>query len=132
MCLIYFAKKINIYFRETDKITKADIISTYLFIASMIVIMIFYTKQYYTIVVNDINTCNKHDTRSSCLKSEFTYIVIPYIGIIYSFFQAFYKITDILAFISNCICCCKPLVNNNNDDDIDIGETTIEINSFVL
>jgi len=127
MCLIYFAKKINIYFRETDKITKADIISTYLFIASMIVIMIFYTKQYYTIVVNDINTCNKHDTRSSCLKSEFTYIVIPYIGIIYSFFQAFYKITDILAFISNCICCCEPL---NNTHNVDIGETTIEMNSL--
>lgn len=130
MCLIYFAIKINIFFRETDKITKADIISTYLFIFSMIIIMIFYTKQYYTIVVNDINTCDKHNTTSSCLKSEFTYILIPYIGIIYSFFQAFYKITDILAFIINCICCCEPINNNSNNHEIDIGETTIEMNSL--
>jgi hypothetical protein len=98
MCLIYFATKINIYFREDDKITKSDIIATYVFIISMIVIMVFYTKQYYTIVINDINTCDKHNSESACLKSEFTYIAIPYTGIIYSFFQAFYKITDILAF----------------------------------
>lgn len=128
MCLIYFAKKINIYFRDNDKITKADIVATYIFICAMIVIMVFYTKQYYTIVINDINTCDKHNTESSCLKSEFTYIAIPYIGIIYSFFQAFYKITDILAFLSNCICCCEPL--NNNTHNIDIGETTIEMNSI--
>ena len=127
MCIIYFAKKINIYFRDNDKITKADIIATYIFIISFILILVFYTKQYYTIVINDITTCEKYNTEKYCLKSDFTYIVIPYIGIIYSFFKAFYKLTDILAFLFNSICCCKPLNNNDNNE---IAETIIEMNSL--
>ena len=97
-----FAKKINIYFR--DNITNSDVVLTYLFIISMLVVLIFYTKQYYTIVDNDLDKCEENKSDDACMKTEISYILVPYIGIIYSFFQVLYKMSEIIAFIINCMC----------------------------
>jgi len=130
MCLIYFAKKINIYYRDLDKFTKADAISTYIFILSMILVLVFYTKQYYIIVKYDLENCEKEYSNNSCLKTEMSYIIVPYIGIIYSFFQAIYKGTDILAFLANCICCYQPVNFEPTSHSVDIGQTTIELSQI--
>ncbi len=127
MCLIYFAKSINIYYRDKGKITNADIIFTYIFILSMITIVVFYSIQYYNIVIHDMNKCEKHNTEDNCLKTEITYIIVPYVGIIYSFFQAFYKITDIMAFVTSCLCCCKSINKKNKDDTNNSNDINIEL-----
>jgi hypothetical protein len=128
MCFIYFAKKINIYYRDDNKFTKADMCLTYIFIFSMIFIFIFYTRQYYIVVKYDLDNCENYNTENSCLKTEMTIIFVPYIGIIYSFFQVLYKTTDIIAFITNCICCCVPIIHEIYTPDIE--ETTIELSDI--
>jgi heme/copper-type cytochrome/quinol oxidase subunit 2 len=127
MCFIYFAKSINIYYRDKEKITNADIIFTYIFILSMITIVVFYSIQYYNIVIHDMNNCEKHNTEDSCLRTEIIYIVVPYVGIIYSFFEAFYKITYIMAFIVGCLCCCKSINQKNIDDTNNSDNINIEL-----
>ena len=96
MCLVYFAKSINIYYRDKEKITNSDIIFTYIFILSMITIIVFYSVQYYNIVIHDMDKCEKHNTEDNCLTTEIIYIIVSYVGIIYSFFQAFDKFFDFL------------------------------------
>lgn len=121
MCLIKCAKSINIYYRDVDKITKADIIATYVFIISMFITISIYTKNYYDIVIHDLDNCETHNTKRSCLHTEFINIAVPYIGIIYSFFQVFYKLSDITAMCVSFTCCCKPISN----------DITIELNNVV-
>ena len=116
MCLIKFAKKINIFYREVEKITRVDIYATYLFILSFIVVLVFYSKQYYIIIQHDLDKCEKKESHNSCLKTEISYIIVPYIGILYGFFQTFYKVADISSFLINWFCCCKPIDNNNNSN----------------
>ena len=127
MC-INVIKKLNIFNREPTKITKIDIICSYIFIFSFLIVFIFYTKQYYNIIQHDLEICNKKYTHShsSCLKSEVTIIVVPYIGTLYGFFQTLYKITDLIAFSINCICCCSSIINstqNSNEITIEMNET---------
>jgi hypothetical protein len=113
-----FAKNVNLYFR--DKITNADIVLTYLFIISMIIVLIFYTQQYYEIVMHDLDKCEKEESHSSCLKTEMTYIIVPYVGIVYSFFQVLYKVSDIIAFLFSCLLCCKEIDSNKDNEEINI------------
>lgn len=127
MC-IKLISKFNLFNRDPTKITKMDIVCSYIFIFSFLTIIIFYTKQYYNIVHHDLELCEKKYTHShtSCLKSEITMIIVPYIGTLYGFFQTFYKITDLTAYMVNCICCCSSIITNNNN----INDITIEMNDI--
>ncbi len=118
--LTYCGKKMNIYYREPDRITKIDILFTYLFIILTLLIVIIYSYKYYEIVKHDINTCETHNTHRSCLKSEFSIIIVPYVGTTYGFITTLYKVTDITACFLGCICCCKPIQKKN--------DVTIEMN----
>lgn len=113
--ITYCGKKMNIYYREPENITKIDIFFTYLFLLSTLIIIILYSYKYYEIVNHDLDKCEKHNTERSCLKSEFTMIIVPYIGTTYGFITTFYKLTDVAACIISCLCCCKP-INKKNDD----------------
>ena len=130
MC-IKIISKINLFNRDPTKITKMDIICSYFFIVSFLFVIIFYTKQYYNIVTHDIELCEKKNhnhSHTSCLNSEITMIIVPYIGTIYGFFQTLYKITDLTAFAVNCLCCCSSVIKQ----DTNINEITIEMNNINL
>jgi len=119
--LTYCAKKINIYYRDIDKINNIDIIFTYLFILGSIFTFCIYTYQYYNIVKHDLSICENNNTHRSCLKSELSIIIIPYVGTTYGFFTTFYKVTDIIACIIGCLCCCKPIEKENNNITIEMN-----------
>lgn len=128
MC-IKIISKINLFNRDPTKISKIDIICSYIFIILFLFVIIFYTKQYYDIVKHDLELCNKnhqHNSHLSCLNTEMTIIIVPYIGTIYGFFQSLYKITDLIAFTINCLCCCSSIVTNNQNPN----EITIEMNNI--
>ena len=126
MCLSRLAKKINIYNREPEQITKIDIITTYCFILALIIIIYFYTIKYYNIVKLHIDLCNDHDSEYNCLKSEFINVIVPYIGILFGFTQTLFIISNKIAIFFNyimcCIYCCRknPNILNNN--------TTLQLN----
>ena len=130
MC-INIISKINLFNREPTKITKADIICSYLFIISFLCVIIFYTIQYYYIIKHDLELCNKnniHHSHKSCLDTEISVIIVPYIGILYGFFQTLYKVLDLSAFVINCVCCCTFIIKNeHNPNDIKIEMNTINI-----
>jgi len=130
MC-INIISKINLFNRDPTKITKTDIICSYLFIISFLCIIIFYTRQYYYIIKHDLELCNKNHIQhsyKSCLNTEISVIIVPYIGVLYGFFQTLYKTLDLSAFVINCICCCTSIIKNNpNPNDIKIEMNTINI-----
>ena len=114
--ILYCGKKLNIYYREPNKITNIDVLFTYLFLFSTLLIVIIYSYKYYEIVDHDINLCEKHDTERSCMKSELSMIIVPYIGTTYGFVTTFYKVTDVAACLIGCVCCCKPIDKKNNTE----------------
>ena len=119
--ILYCGKKLNIYYREPDKITNVDVLFTYIFLMATLLIIIIYSYKYYEIVDHDMTLCENHDTHRSCLKSEISMIVVPYIGTTYGFVTTFYKLTDVAACLIGCLCCCKPIGKKNDDITIEMN-----------
>tara|TARA_Y100000589_G_C26637539_1_gene420676 strand:+ start:49 stop:417 length:369 start_codon:yes stop_codon:yes gene_type:complete len=119
--ITYCGKKMNIYYREPDKITRIDIFFTYLFLITTLLIIIIYSYKYYEIVDHDMILCEKHNTHRSCLKSEISMIIVPYVGTTYGFVTTFYKLTDVAACLLGCVCCCKPISTKNSDVTIEMN-----------
>jgi len=107
--ITYCGKKINIYYREIDSITKCDIIFTYIFLFSVILSCIIYSYNKFDLINHDLDVCEKHNNKRSCLKSEMSLIIVDYIGPLVAFITFLYKLTDYTSCILNCLCCCNPI-----------------------
>ena len=107
--ITYCGKKINIYYREIDSITKCDIIFTYIFLFSSLLSCIIYSYNKYDLINHDLDVCEKHNHKRSCLKSELSLVIVDYIGPLVAFISFLYKLTDYTSCILNCLCCCNPI-----------------------
>ena len=129
MVFKYIAKRINIYCRDPTYITWADIIFTYLYIISIILILLYYIRNSIYIANEDINKCEIKKSNKSCIKSEILHIIITQIGIIYGFSIAIYKLTDLSAASINCLCCCYSCISKKDDpNNSNNSNTEIELN----
>jgi len=126
MVFKYIAKRINIYCRNPTYITWTDIIFTYLYIISIILILLYYIRNSIYIANEDIHKCEIKKSNKSCIKSEILHIIITQIGIIYGFSIAIYKLTDLSAASINCLCCCYSCISKK--DDPNNSNTEIELN----
>ena len=134
MCLVNFAKQINIFNRDYAEITKADVIATYITIISSIWILVWYSYKYYELSNSYIDKCEKTQDSTSCFKTDFTHYIVPYIGILYGFFMTFYKICNIFAILLNYLCCCCNCCSskqNPNEITVNREKIDIELNNVV-
>lgn len=129
MCLYLISKKINIYNRDPEQFTRIDCIATYSFIISLILIIFFYSKKYYEIIILDIRLCEKKDSEYNCLKSEFINIVVPYIGILCGFIQTLFLVHNKISILINYVLCCVYCCNKNPNIVKNLNNN-IELNRF--
>ena len=134
-CFITLGKKINVFDKKYDQLTKSDICLVYIFWIIFIVIAGLFIHNQYLIYTADLDKCNKHNENRHCLRTELISVIIPNIGYVYTLFKCFIILAELFGIIINtCLCCFYCLkqenpnnIENNQEAEIDVNKVTIEI-----
>lgn len=135
MCIVKLAKTMNIFNRDSAEITKADVIATYITIFLSIYIFCWYSYKYYELSKSYLDKCEQTSDNNTCIKTDFTHFIVPYVGILYGFFMTFYKICNLFALFLNYACCCifcfSLKKNVNEIEGVQNSTVEISINKIV-
>ena len=122
MCFLSLAKKINMFERDSSRLTRADVLLTYMCILCSTGIIAAYSVKYFELARTHIDACEKTQSAQSCTRSEIIHIVVPYVGVLYGFLVTLYKSCNLLALFVNYICCCYTCCKSTNPN-----QTPVEI-----
>ena len=135
MCLTvlsYVSYRINIFNRYLS-MSFADVLFTYVFLATSITMISLFSIKFYHHVEDEIHICKLKHEDFTCVVKECIQYSVPYIGILYGFLTVVYKACDYLALTCACLCClcccgtsCCGVKDNEFIDDV--GELQIETN----
>ena len=124
----YTARQLNLFSRDASILTRADVCMTYIFVCSVLSMVCIYSIRYYHDATGKIHVCMENNDRSTCIRSEFIHIGVPFMGIIYGFISTMYKLSNIIALTLNYACCCYSICRsktNKNDITVEVSANPI-------